>query len=47
MWYLGSNNDEGVAKNWVEAEMSWVKVGPRFSNTLKLINYTLSVDFIV
>ena len=40
MWYFGSNNVEGVAKNSVEAEMSWVEVGPRFSNTLKFINYT-------
>ena len=24
--YFGSNNVEGVAESWVEAEMSWVKV---------------------
>ena len=24
--YFGSNNVEGVAKSWVEAEMSWVNV---------------------
>ena len=24
--YFGSNNVEGVAENWVEAEMSWVEV---------------------
>ena len=40
IWYFGSNNVEGVAKNSIEAEMSWVKVGPRFSNILKFINYT-------
>ena len=40
MWHFGSNNVEGVAKNLVEAEMCWVEVGARFSNTLKLINYT-------
>ena len=39
MWYFGSNIVEGVAKNSVEAEMSWLEVGPRFSNTLKFINY--------
>ena len=37
---FGSDNVEGVGKNSVEAEMSWVEVGPWFSNTLKLINYT-------
>ena len=31
--YFGSNNVEGVAENWVEAEMSWVEVGALFSNT--------------
>ena len=25
--YFGSNNFEGVAENWVEAEMSWVELG--------------------
>ena len=25
--YFGSNNIEGVAESWVEAEMSWVEVG--------------------
>ena len=40
MWYLGSNNVEGFAKSTVEAEISWVEVGPRFINTLKFINYT-------
>ena len=40
MCYFGSNNVKGVAKNSVEAEMSWVEVGPRFSNTLKFVNYT-------
>ena len=39
MWYLGSNNVESVAKSTVEAEISWVEVSPRFSNTLKFINY--------
>ena len=24
--YFGSNNVEGVAENWVEAEMSWVEL---------------------
>ena len=24
--YFGSNNVEDVAKNWLEAEMSWVEV---------------------
>ena len=24
--YFGSDNIEGVAENWVEAKMSWVKV---------------------
>ena len=38
--YFGSNNVEGVAKNSVEAEMSWLEVGPHFSNTLNFINYT-------
>ena len=40
MWYFGSNNVEGAAKNSVETEMSWVEVSTRFSNTLKFINYT-------
>ena len=26
MRYFGSNNVEGVAESWVEAEMSWVEV---------------------
>ena len=30
--YFGSNNVEGVAESWVEAEMSWVEVGAWFSN---------------
>ena len=30
--YFGSNNVEGVAECWVEAEMSWVEVGAWFSN---------------
>ena len=38
--YFGSNNVEGVAKNLLGAEMSWVEVGGWFSNTLKFINYT-------
>ena len=25
--YFASNNIEGVAESWVEAEMSWVEVG--------------------
>ena len=25
MQYFGSNNVEGVAESWVEAEMSWVE----------------------
>ena len=40
MSYFGSNNVEGVAKNSVEAEMSWLEVGLLFSDTLKFINYT-------
>ena len=32
--YFGSYNVECVAESWVEAEMSWVEVGARFSNTL-------------
>ena len=35
MQYFGSNIVEGVAERWVEAEMSWVEVGTRFSNTLR------------
>ena len=31
--YFGSNIVEGVAENWVEAEMSWVEVGAWLSNT--------------
>ena len=31
--YFGSNNVEGVAESWVEAEMSWVEVGERFTDT--------------
>ena len=41
--YFGSNNVEGVAESWLEAQMSWVEVdeagwswvelGARFSNT--------------
>ena len=38
---FGSNNAEGVAESWLEAEMSWVEVeiskvelGARFSNAL-------------
>ena len=27
MKYFGSNNVEGVAESWMEAEMSWVEVG--------------------
>ena len=27
MRYFGSHNVEGVAESWVEAEMSWVKMG--------------------
>ena len=30
---FGSNNVEGVAESWVEAEISWVEVGAWFSNT--------------
>ena len=33
MRYFGSNNVEGVAESWVEAEMSWVEVGAWFINT--------------
>ena len=40
MWYFGSNNADGVAKNSVEAKMSWVEVGTRFTNSLKFIKYT-------
>ena len=32
--YFGSNNVKGVAKSWVEAEMSLVEVGTWFSNTI-------------
>ena len=35
---FGSNNIEVVAKNSVEAEMSWVEVSSQFSNTLEIIN---------
>ena len=35
VWF---NNVEGVAKSSVEAEIIRVKVGTRFSNTLKFIN---------
>ena len=31
--YFGSNNVESVAEGWVEAEMSWVEVGERFTDT--------------
>ena len=31
--YFGSNNIEGVAESWVEAEMSWAEVAAWFSNT--------------
>ena len=31
--YFGSNNIEGVAESWVEAEISWMEVGAWFSNT--------------
>ena len=40
MWYFGSNNVECVAKKSMETEMSWVELGPQFSNTLTFINYT-------
>ena len=33
MQYFGSNIVGGVAESWVEAEMSWVEVDARFSNT--------------
>ena len=36
IWYFGSNNVEGDTESWVEAEMSWVEVGARFSNTQEL-----------
>ena len=26
VWYFGSNNIEGVAESWLEAEMSWMEV---------------------
>ena len=26
VWYFGSNNVEGVAESWLEAEMSWIEV---------------------
>ena len=31
--YFDSNNVEGVAESWVEAEMSWMDVGVWFSDT--------------
>ena len=31
--YFGSNNVEGVAQSWVEAEMSWVELDTPISNT--------------
>ena len=31
--YFGSNNVEGVAESWVEAEMSLVEMDAWFSNT--------------
>ena len=40
MWCSCSNNVKGVANNSVDAEMSWVEVCRRYSNTLKFINYT-------
>ena len=40
MWYFRSNNVEDVAKNSLEAKMSWVEVGSLFCNTLKFINCT-------
>ena len=49
--YFGSNNVEGVAESWVEAEMnwvefggggwSWVEVDARFSNTFFEIKLSL------
>ena len=33
MRYFGSNNVAGVAKSWVKAQMNWVELGARFSNT--------------
>ena len=30
---FGSNIVEGVAESWVDAEMGWVEVDARFSNT--------------
>ena len=31
--YFDSNNVEGVAESWVEAEMRWVDVGVWFGDT--------------
>ena len=33
VWILFSNNVEGVAESWLEAEMSWVEVSAWFSNS--------------
>ena len=48
MQYFGSNIVEGVAENWVEAEMSWVEVdgaGWRWVHGLviNLMNYILQI----
>ena len=42
--YFGSNKVEDVAESWVEAEMSWVEVGRRFSNTPFDIQNKLIID---
>ena len=44
--YFGSNNVEGVAESWVEAEMSWVKVdvaGWRWVNGLLILNFNMLI----
>ena len=43
--YFGSNNVEGAAESWVEAEMSWVEVGAWFSNTYFLIWRKNNISF--
>ena len=49
MRYFGSNNVEGIAKSWneaeVEAEMNWVEVVARFSNTH--LSHSLLHNFIL
>ena len=48
MQYFGSNNVEGVAESWVEAEMSWVEVdgaGWRWVHGLVIPIYFYEKDY--